>query len=225
MLVIVILEVWCIGSASCTLAGLLCDIQRILLLLLLLLILCIHLIAFLGIWHKFLYNQPAFLELGYERVESRLLNSLGSVAQLVVWAENCHQVAFNRIEGIFPRCQTHVLVLAEFDCDGVLPVGGAVHFEELVHQVGDIVVRIVLVYLGHHDGAGNTGKVPEHRGVDAPSLGPKFDDPKKIPIDGIVGNLLLDIGIAEVSVETLLGQRGQFVKLLLVRYHFLNVVL
>lgn len=81
------------------------------------------------------------------------------------------------------------------------------------------------MYFCDHDRARYSSEVSKHRRVDASALGPELDDPEEITIDGVVGYLLLDIGIAKVSIEALLRKRRELVELLLNRYHFLDVVL
>lgn len=81
------------------------------------------------------------------------------------------------------------------------------------------------MYLCNHNCARYSGKVAKHRRVNASTLCPELNDPEEIPIDSVIRNLLLDICIAKVPVETLLRKRRQFVELLLHRYHLLNVIL
>ena len=111
------------------------------------------------------------------------------------------------------------------DGNRLLPVRARVDLEELVDEVGDVVVGVVLVDLGDHDCATDTSEVSKHGRVDAASFRPKLDHSEEVTVDAIIGHVLLDVGIAQVAIETLLCYRAQPHESLLVHDEFLDVIL
>ena len=170
-----------------------------------------------------LQDLVAALQLVDKRVKGRLLDSLCRVLQLIVRTQHSHQVTLGIIECSLPRRQ--VLALLDMDGNRLLPVRARVDLEELVNEIGDVVVGVVLVDLGDHYRATDASQVPKHGRVDAASLRPELDHSKEVAVDAIIGYVLLDVGIAQVAIETLLCYRAQPHEGLLVHDELLDVIL
>jgi hypothetical protein len=81
------------------------------------------------------------------------------------------------------------------------------------------------VNLGDHDGTRNSSEIAEHSRVNTPPFGPKLDNSQEIPVNTEIGDVFLNVGVAQVAIEGPLGELGKPVKRLFVKYQFFDIIL